>query len=1023
MKDTLPYRVRLRAFEVDLRAGVVRAGERSAYLQEQPFSVLRMLVERSGEIVTRDEIHKKLWPNDTVVDFDQGINAAIRKLRQVLGDSAETPTYIETVARRGYRLLQPVERLGGDDSSDPALLPAADRNIEHPAGAAALIGEKVSHYRVLEVVGGGGMGMVYKAEDLRLGRCVAVKFLPSELANDSVALQRFEREAKTASSLDHPNICPIHEFGEHEGRPFIVMQLLEGETLRDRLAANESQALPVGQVLDIANQVCNGLQAAHEKGIIHRDIKPANIFLTTKGTAKILDFGLAKLEVSEEGTEKPARVERGFGPASSAPVPSVILSDEVASHGKATEESKDPYRRDTLGGIGVPRLAAQTQGRSLGMTHENDALDGAVEAAPLLTVTPRDPTLTRTGAALGTAGYMSPEQVRGEKLDARTDIFSLGAILYEMATGRRAFSADTAAVAQDAIRNQAPVPAHELNPTIPPKLEQIINRATEKDRELRYPSAAEMQADLQSLAAEEFKKSESGQTRKPSRWKWLAAATVVIVAIIGAILVSYFFSPRPPKLTDKDTIVIADFANLTRDAVFDDTLRQALTVQLSQSPFLNILSNRKVRGTLKEMNRSTNEPLTEDAAREVCQRTGSKAMLAGSIGGLGKEYILGLKAKDCNTGNILAEAQEQATSREAVLKALDEAAIAIRKQMGESLSSVQRYATPLAAATTPSLEAWKAFSMGNKTLYKEGPTASLPFFKRAVEIDPNFARAYYSLSVAYGNLNEGQRSEEYERKAYELRDKVSQRERSAIEANHYEHVTGELEKAAQVYELWQQNYPRDPVPYGNLGADYGRLGDLDEYLEESRRALRLEPNYGFVYLNVAAAYMNVNQLDEAEEVFRQAEQHGLSGEALLQDRYLLAFLKGDTTQMKQLAAAAMGKPGTEDLLLASQADTEGWYGKFKNARKLTQRAMDSARHNDAKETAANYQVAAALREVAAGNRQQARADATAALKLSQSLDVKAMATLALAQAGDVAAAEELATFCRKNTISERAPIT
>ena len=468
------------------------------------------------------------------------------------------------------------------------------------------------------------------------------------------------------------------------------------------------------------------------------------------------------------------------------------------------------------------------------------------------------------------------------------------------------------------------------------------------------------------------------------------------------------FATAAAKLTDKDTIVLADFDNKTGDAVFDDTLKQGLSVQLEQSPFLDLVSERKVNETLKLMGRPAGDRLTPEVTREVCQRTGSKAMLTGSIAGLGSQYVIGLKAVNCNTGDVLAEAQEQAAGKEAVLKALDTAAVSLRGKLGESLSSVQKYATPLEEATTPSLEALKAYSLGRKTRHAKGDTAALPFYKRAVELDPNFAMAYAAMSAAYGNLNEAGRAAENARKAYELREKVSERERFSIEANYYMYATGELEKAAQVYELWQQTYPRDYVPYANLGFIYGCLGNWEKALEEAREAMRLEPNDVINYLNLGGAYASLNRLDEAEAVYKQAEERKLEGESLLANRYQLAFLKGDTAQMAQLVAAAMGKPGTEDVLLASQADTEAWYGKLKNARELTRRAMDSAQHNDAKETAATYQAAAALREVESGNREQARADADAAVKLAPNRDVRAMAALALARAGDTAGAEKLA---------------
>jgi eukaryotic-like serine/threonine-protein kinase len=951
MRDTLPVRVRFGDFELDLRTGELHQGEGTIPLQQQPFQVLLMLVERGGEIATREEIRKKLWPNDTVVEFDQSINAVIKKLRKALGDTVEEPKYIKTLARLGYRLMVPVEPAdaAGKFSRFGRSSDIYDSALRSKRPASSLTGKTVSHYRVLEIVGGGGMGVVYRAEDLKLGRAVALKFLPEELGDDPKALERFEREARAASALDHPNICSIYEFGEHEGQPFIVMQLLEGGTLRDRLASAASEvsaenAFSVHQLVDVAVQIATGLEAAHERGIIHRDIKPANIFLTNRGLVKILDFGVAKL------------MESGEHP-------------HVA-----------PEQQDSAASVSI--------------------FDGAVDAR----------NATRTEMAMGTTGYMSPEQARGDRLDARTDLFSFGLVLYEMATGKRAFGGDTAAVVRDAVLNSAPVPLRDLNSMLPATLVATIDKALEKDRELRYQSAAQMRTDLLTTQGRRT----AQKSRQPSgsrRWRLTAAAVIFVVMAVGIGLWvgRVWKSSNAPKLTDKDTIVLADFDNTTGDAVFDETLKHGLSVLLRQSPFLQVVSERKVNQTLKLMGRQAGDSLTPEVAREVCQRAGSKAILTGSIAGLGSQYVIGLKAVNCDTGEVLAEAQEQAAGKEAVLKALDAAAVSLRSKLGESLSSVEKYATPLEQATTPSLEALKALGLGTKTLYAKGDTAALPFFKRAVELDPNFARAYYSMALAYRNLNQGGLAAENARKAYALRDRVSEQERFAIEAYYYEHVTGELEKAAEAAEFLQKDYPKDVSPYGQLAVIYCDLGNHERELEEDRGAVRLAPNYGAVYQNLAAGYINLNRLDEAEAVYKQAEERKLvSAEGLLQDHYLLAFLEGDTTQMAQLAASAMGKPGTEDLLLATEADTEAWHGRLKKARALTQRAIDSAQHNDAQETAATYLAAAALREVEAGNREQARAEAHTALKLGPSRNVQQFTALALARAGDTTEAQKLA---------------
>ena len=939
MENALSVHVRFGDFELDLKSGRLRNSTQTVYLPEKPFRLLLALVESEGKLVSREDIKKKLWPNDTAVDFEHGINTTIKSLRRSLGDSAENPTYIETVPRRGYRLMVPVERIVNPGTpADPAGAEAGSSTQDTPGlrtARGALIGRTISHYRVLDVIGGGGMGVVYRAEDLKLGRAVALKFLPEELGSDLMALERFSREARSASSLDHSNICVIHEFGEHEGHPFIVMPLLEGQTLRDRLNANQGP-LPLNQSVEIAFQVAEGLQAAHERGIIHRDIKPANIFITAKGAAKILDFGLAKLL---EGDEK----------------------DEVT--------------------------AASGSADSPGSAH------------------PVGLTLTHTGMAMGTAAYMSPEQVRGEKLDARTDIYSLGLVLYEMATGSRAFAGETVAMVQDAILHKEAVSAGQLNSSLPTDLVHIIDRALEKDRELRYGSATELLADLEPLRIVPKR----ARARSLVSKKWLIASGIALAALI-AVLLYWRFHKRPTPFAERGTVVIADFDNTTGDAVFDGSLRQALALQMGQSPFLDVLSDARIRSGLQQMEKPPGERLTPEIARELCLRTNSGAVLAGSVARTGTSYKLVLKAQSCQTGNSFQVVEAEAKDQKQVLPALDKAGNEMRRRLGESLASVQTYDQPLLEATTTSLEALREMS---RTRAYGSPTENIPYVKRALELDPNFAWAYEQLGASYWNVGEGTLGTKYITKAFELRDRVSPRERFQIETAYYSLATRELEKGAQSAREWATIYPSDWSSHNALAIIYAQLGRPEDALREFQEVIRFTPENPGAYANLEEIATAANKLDVAQAAYDQARKRNLDSPYLRESRYMLAFVQRDDAAMREQMQWASGKPRTADVMLQHQADTEAYYGRIQKAREFSRLAVESAEGADAAEAGAQWKLRQALVEVELGNYSMAHSLADEALGLNDGRDNRIVATLVYARADDAARAASLSDELNK----------
>ncbi len=869
MKTDRATRVRLGAFEVDLGSGELYSLEgegpqRRILLQEQPFRVLQMLIDRAGELASREELRKQLWPNDTEVDFNHSINVAIGTLRRVLGDSAASPRYIETVGRRGYRLIVPVSR-----SLEPAAV--AEPSEEEPLPArpqpevAGILytGRRISHYRVLELIGGGGMGLVYRAEDLKLGRRVALKFLPEELAEDAAALKRFEREAQTASALNHPNICTIYAIDEFEGRPFIVMELLEGETLRDHLAARAGESLPLEEIVRIGSQVSSGLQAAHSKGIIHRDMKPPNIFLTHDGLPKILDFGLAKL-IDEEGL-----------------------------HAEGEASSPDPVR----------------------------------------TRPPRDLTasLTVTGMAIGTAGYMSPEQIRKEKLDARTDLFSMGLVLYEMTTGRRAFSADSIAAVHDAIQTHEPVPARRIIGKTHPGLEHILQRALEKDRNRRYQTVEELREDLQQLL---------GAKKRVSRRSWRGLAATALVAALTVAALIYWRATTAEKISAKDAVVVADVTNQSADSVMDDAVNTALGTEFAQTPFLNILAPDKVRETLVELHHDPAGKVTPAVAREVCLRTNSKAMITSLVKDAGNAYALQLNMTDCRTGRIFATASAIA-SRNQLIHTLGVIAEQLRIRAGEPRSSVGTYSKPLEIATSASPEALHDLADAYRH-HIQFDGHAVAFYRLAIDADRNFALAYAGLAAIY-NTDDSQigLARITAAQAHDLRDRFATPDRYLADTIYFDITRGEYDKAVPIYQQWVQQFPNDLRARVNFNGCLDHLGRYDEAIVQAREAIRLWPaefTYGVLIHSLADAGREA----EAEAAFHEAESRHMDGvrsHAIMLD---LAEIHNDNAAIDQQIAWARKNPSALGTFLQHESWWEENRGRLRSAWVLKGEAIKEA---------------------------------------------------------------------------------